>query len=136
MTEHVHTREKALRMKARVAEFNRSEIARLLGMECVETWDFGARVVMETEGKRGPRGTAHGGTIFTLADQAFAIAANQEEIPQVALSAHIQYIAPAGGRLEAVANKVEDNGANSIYRVVVYEGDRIIALFDGVGIKA
>jgi acyl-CoA thioesterase len=128
-------REKAIRVKERVAEFNRSEVARLLGMECVETWDFGARVVMETDGKRGPRGTAHGGIIFTLADQAFAIAANQEEIPQVALSAYIQYIAPAAGRLEAVADRVEDNGANSVYRVVVYERDRIVALFDGVGIK-
>ena len=129
------TREKTIRVKEKVAEFNRSEIARLLGMECVETWDFGARVVMETDGKRGPRGTAHGGIIFTLADQAFAIAANQEEITQVALSAHILYIAPAAGRLEAVAEKVEDNGTNSVYRVVVYEGERIVALFDGVGIK-
>lgn len=135
MTAQDRTREKVIRVKEKVAEFNRSEIARLLGMECVETWDFGARVVMETDGKRGPRGTAHGGTIFTLADQAFAIAANQEEIPQVALSAHILYIAPAAGRLEAVADRVEDNGTNSVYRVVVYEGERIVALFDGVGIK-
>ena len=135
MTTQDPNREKTIHVDEKVGEFNRSEIARLLGMECVETWDFGARVVMETDGKRGPRGTAHGGIIFTLADQAFAIAANQEEKTQVALSAHIHYIAPAAGRLEAVAEKVEDNGKNSVYRVVVYEGERIVALFDGIGIQ-
>jgi acyl-CoA thioesterase len=120
--------------RMQVESFNRSEMARLLGMECTEAYPGFSRVVMETNGKRGPGGTAHGGAIFALADQAFGIAANLEERHQVALSAHITYISPATGRLEAVAERVTGNELNSVYRVAVNEGGRMVALFDGVGI--
>lgn len=122
-------------LSSRVEPFNRSQMARLLGMECNEAYPGFARVVMETDGKRGPGGTVHGGAIFTIADQAFGIAANLEEPSQVALSAHIIYIAPATGRLEAVAELVTENELNSVYRVGVYEGERMVALFDGVAIR-
>jgi acyl-CoA thioesterase len=121
--------------RLRVESFNRSEMAILLGMECTEAHPGFSRVVMETDGKRGPGGTAHGGAIFALADQAFGIAANLEERHQVALSAYVTYISPATGRLEAVAERVTENELNSVYRVEVNEGGRLVALFDGVGIR-
>ena len=118
-----------------VEDFNRSEFARLLQMVVTETWDGGARVAMDVSGKRNPLGNAHGGAIFALADHAFGIAANQEIFSEVAVSASIHYIAPAVETLEAVAEKVSENNLTSLYRVVVYEGPRIIATFEGVGMK-
>ena len=53
----------------------------------------------------------------------------------VAVSIHIQYISPASGSLVAVANRVAENGRYSTFRVMVYEGERIIAEFDGVAIR-
>ncbi len=118
-----------------VDDFNRSEFARLLQMVVIETWNGGARVAMDVSGKRNPLGNAHGGAIFALADHAFGIAANQELFTEVAVSASIHYIAPAVETLEAVAEKISENELNSLYRVIVYEGSRIIATFEGVGIK-
>ncbi len=103
-------------------------------MECIEAGDDRARVVMGPDGKRGPYTVAHGGAIFSLADQAFGIAANLVE-KQVALSVHIEYLAPSAGRLEAVAEKVADSTTTSLYRVTVYEGTRKIAIFDGVAVR-
>lgn len=123
------------RIRIRIDSFNRSEMARLLGMVCTAGRPGFARVEMDTDGKRGPGGVAHGGAIFTLADHAFGLAANLEDHRQVALSAHIAYLAPATGHLVAVAERVAENEANSVYRVSVSEGERIVALFEGVGIR-
>jgi acyl-CoA thioesterase len=89
---------------------------------------------MDTAGKNGPGGVAHGGAVFTLADQAFGIAANMGGSKQVALSANIQYISPATGLLEAVAEKVSQNGMCSVYRIAVTTGEKLVAVFEGVGI--
>jgi acyl-CoA thioesterase len=118
-----------------INEFNESEFARLLGMEITEAHDGYARVIMDCKGKNNPRGVAHGGAVFALADQAFGIAANcGSGSPRVAVSIHIQYLSPATGNLVAIAHRVEDNGTYSTFRVMVYEGERIIATFDGVAI--
>jgi len=115
--------------------FDRCEFAQLLGLHITETWDGGARAVMEIDGKRNPNGVAHGGAVFALADHAFGIAANREGLVEVALSAHIHYIAPAAGKMEAVAERVSTNGRTSVYRVIVREGPRVIAEFEGTGIR-
>jgi acyl-CoA thioesterase len=117
-----------------VADFNHSEFALLLGMEITEAHDGYARVIMNCEGKNNPRGVAHGGAVFALADQAFGIAANCDGASRVAVSIHIQYLAPATGSLVAIANRVADNGMYSTFRVIVYDGKRAIATFDGVAI--
>jgi acyl-CoA thioesterase len=54
---------------------------------------------------------------------------------QVALSATIQYVSPARGHLEAIAERVSGNDLCSLYRVMVYAGDRLVAVFEGTGIK-
>ena len=119
---------------ALISSFNQSEFALLLGMQITEAHDGYARVTMDCTGKKNPRGVAHGGAIFALADQAFGIAANCGTDPSVAVSIHIQYIAPATGSLVAIAHRIADNGNYSTYRVMVYEEDRIIAMFNGVAI--
>ena len=115
--------------------FNTSEFARLLGMEILEARDGYSRVVMDCAGKMNPDGVLHGGAIFSLADHAFGIAANCCGIHRAAVSVSIQYIAPARGSLVAIANRVDDNGTCDTYRILVHEGDRIIAEFTGIAFR-
>ena len=115
--------------------FNASEFARLLKMEIIEASDGYSRVTMDCTGKMNPGGVAHGGAIFSLADQAFGIAANCCGIHRVAVSVSIQYIAPAKGNLVAVARRVADNGNCDTYRIMVHEGDRPVAEFTGVAFR-
>jgi acyl-CoA thioesterase len=118
-----------------ISAFNQSEFALLLGMQIVEAYDGYARVVMDCTGKNNKNNVAHGGAVFALADQAFGIAANCGGTDRVAVSIHIQYIAPATGTLVAIAHRIADNGIHSLFRVVVYQEERIIAEFDGVAIQ-
>jgi acyl-CoA thioesterase len=120
---------------SRIAAFNCSEFAQLLRMEITEAYDGYARVVMDCSGKKNPNDVAHGGAICALADQAFGIAANCAGIDRIAVSIHIQYISPATGSLVAVAHRVADNGRYSTFRIMIHEGKRIIAMFDGVAIQ-
>ena len=115
--------------------FNASEFARLLTMEITEASEGYSRVTMDCAGKMNPGGVAHGGAIFSLADQAFGIAANCCGTHRVAVSVSIQYIAPAKGKLVAVARRVADNGSCDTYRVMVHEGERMVAEFTGVAFR-
>jgi acyl-CoA thioesterase len=119
----------------RITAFNQSSFAQLLNMTITEAHDGYARVVMDCCQTLNPHNVMHGGAIFAIADQAFGIAANCGDIDRVAVSVHIQYIAPATGTLVAVAHRVADNGRYSTFRVMVYEGERIIAEFDGVALQ-
>jgi acyl-CoA thioesterase len=123
------------RARDRITAFDESEFAQLLGMKIIEASDGYAKVAMDCSGKKNPHEVAHGGAIFALADQAFGMAANCGEYDRVAVSVHIQYIAPASGSLVAVAEEVADNGRYSTFRVIVYERERTIAEFDGVAIR-
>ncbi len=120
----------------RIESFNRSPFACLLGMEIIAAGPGWARVVMDPEGKGNPNLTIHGGAIFALADQAFGIAANMEDPPEVAVTASIMYLSPAAGRLEAVAERVGEDARHSLYHVRVFEGDRLVATFEGIGVKS
>jgi acyl-CoA thioesterase len=122
-------------VEGRIAEFEESGFGRLLGMHITEARDGYARVEMDCDGKCNPHGVAHGGAIFSLADHAFGIASNCGEEHHTAVSVHIQYLAPARGRLVAVAKRIASNGTCGTYRVVVYEGDRTVAVFDGVAFR-
>lgn len=120
---------------ASIAAFNESEFARLLGMTITEARDGYSEVVMDTAGKKNLDGVAHGGAIFALADQAFGIAANCGGKNRVAVSVHILYIAPATGTLVARATQVAENGKFFTYRILVTEGSRLIAEFEGVSLQ-
>lgn len=120
---------------SRIRQFNRSEYARLLEMEIVDARPGYARVAMDTGGKRNQHGKAHGGAIFSLADQAFGIAANLDKTEEVALSAQICYLSPAEGRLVAVAKCVGETSQYSLYTVEVLRDDVLVATFVGQGIR-
>jgi acyl-CoA thioesterase len=123
------------RHKEQIERFNACEFARMLGMIIIEAAPGMARVVMHPGGKANPNGVLHGGAVFAVADQAFGIAANLDNIPQVAVSAGIWYLSSASGKLEAIAKRVSETDSHSLYRVKVFEGDRLVATFEGVGIK-
>jgi len=123
------------RVEQRIAAFNQSPFAQLLKMTITEAHDGYARVIMDCAHTLNPHDVAHGGAIFGLADQAFGIAANCGGVDRVAVSVHIQYIAPATGSLVAIADRVGDNGRYSTFRVMVYEGELTIAEFDGVALQ-
>jgi acyl-CoA thioesterase len=110
--------------------------AHLMGMEILEARPGWARVVMDTTGKENFLGVAHGGAIFSLADQAFAAAANRGEFLQVAVSVHIHYLSPAKGKLEAVARLIAETDRTSLILVEVKSGERIVATFEGTAYKA
>jgi acyl-CoA thioesterase len=122
-------------VKMQIEAFDRSAFALLLGMQVIEARDGYARVIMPCLDKNNAHGVAHGGAIFSLADHAFCIAANCGGIDRVAVSVHIQYLVPATGDLVAVANRVAENGKYSTYRVMVYDGERTVAAFDGVALR-
>jgi acyl-CoA thioesterase len=135
MPHEMHPDELHQHEQTRIAAFNESPFARLLNMTVTEAHDGYSRVVMDCCHTLNPHDVAHGGAIFAVADQAFGIAANCGTADRVAVSVHIQYIAPATGTLVAVAHRVADNGRYSAFRVMVYEGERIIAEFDGVALQ-
>ena len=78
-------------------------------------------------------GSAHGGWLYTLADAAFAFAANSHGTPAVALATHMEYLLPAepGARVEAVALEVHLGHRTGLYRVEVRQADKLIAVFTG-----
>ena len=135
MTSHPSPTPDKSAIEEQIRIFNASEFARLLGIEILEASEGYSRAVMDSNGKMNPGGVVHGGAIFALADQAFGIAANCCGTHRVAVSVSIQYIAPAKGKLVAVARRVENNGSCDTYRVMVHEGERPIAEFTGVAFR-
>jgi len=107
-----------------------------LGIETRSITEEGeVRCVMNAGDKINAMGGAHGGAIFALADQAFAIASNLGKEPQVALVANINYIRPGKGMLEAVARRTSDTRRTSLYEVRVFDDGELVAVFQGTGYK-
>jgi acyl-CoA thioesterase len=78
-------------------------------------------------------GVAHGGLVFALADQAFAMAANTVIQYAVTADAQISYLAPAmtGDRLTATARVSYSDDRRAIVDVVVSTEVRALALYRG-----
>ena len=106
-----------------------------MGMRTIQVSEEAVKVEMDLEGKLNSVGTGHGGAIFSLADQAFAIACNMGERTQVARSASIKYLKPARGRLVATARKASEDDRGSVFKVEVHAGDVLVAVFEGIGHK-
>lgn len=119
----------------RIRAMSTCQFVQKMDMEVISINEEEVRLTMDTEGNRNALGTAHGGAIFSLADQAFALAANRIGDPEVAISASINYIKPAKGKLEAVAKKIDENNTTSVYQILVYDEGKIVAIFQGVGYK-
>lgn len=108
----------------------------LLGMETVSiTPDGEARVRMDIKGMENAIGNAHGGAVFALADQALALSSNLGESSQVAMTAHISYIRPVKGVVEAVAKKIAETNSTAVFEVKVVQGDEVLASFEATTYK-
>lgn len=119
----------------RLDAMNHAQFAELCRLQIVSVGEGEAIVKMPAEGMKNAMGNVHGGAIFTLADQAFALAANSYGAPQVALCSNINYIKAAKGDLEARAVKVGETRNTSVYEVRVFEGETLIAMFTGTGYR-
>lgn len=109
--------------------------ARGLGIRLVTVAPGRCEVAMPvTEAMHNGVGTTHGGATFTLADFAFAVAANSHGRTAVALSTQMSYPAAsrAGDTLTAVAAEESLGGRTGLYRVEVRRGDgTLVGLFIG-----
>lgn len=119
----------------RLDAMNHAQFAELCRLQVVSVSEGEAVVKMPAEGMKNAMGNVHGGAIFALADQAFALAANSYGAPQVALCSNINYIKAAKGDLEARAVKVGETRNTSVYEVRVFEGETLIAMFTGTGYR-
>jgi acyl-CoA thioesterase len=122
-------------LETRVKAMEAATYALHLGMETLSIGEGEAVVRMPTEGMTNALGTVHGGAIFSLADQAFALAANSYGEPTVALTATISYLRPAKGELVARARRIGENRSTSVFEVLVLQQDEVIAIFQGIGYK-
>jgi acyl-CoA thioesterase len=119
----------------RIEAMKRAKFAVLCGIETVSVGNGEAIVRMSAKGKQNALDTIHGGAIFTLADQAFALAANSESGVTVALHVSVNFLRPARGDLEARAVRISEGRTTSLYEVRVFEGDEMVAIFHGTGYK-
>lgn len=123
-------------IKDRIRRIDQAPFVQPLGIELVSISEAGeVRVTMDAGNKHNALGSAHGGAVFTVADQAFAVASNLGAELQVAMFASMTFIRPARGRLEAVANKVGETQRTSVYEVKVFEEGELVAVFQGNGYK-
>jgi len=115
--------------------FKQDKLAKYLGIELVEVLDGGAIAKLDIQDEHlNSIGTVHGGTIFTLADFTFAVAASTQGKISVAINVNISYMKAArNGTLIAIAKKISLNPKIGSYTVNVYDdkGD-IIAIFQGM----
>lgn len=115
--------------------FENDRFADLAGIEILEIKKGWSRVKMNiTEKHLNGVGIVHGGAIFTLADLAFAAAANSHGNVSVGINASISYMKAGKGKiLMAEAQEVSRNPRLSSYTVrVTDEEDDLIAIFQGM----
>lgn len=110
----------------------RDHAAHALGLELLSVGPDTARLGLTVAPQHlNSHGICHGGVLFTLADCAFAYAANAETTGAVAQANTITYLAPAkpGDQLTAEAHLTTRAGRSAIYDVTIRTADGpIIAL--------
>lgn len=119
--------------------YARDAAAKSLGITIDEVGSGFARLTMEVVPSMvNGHDFVHGGLIFTLADTAFAYACNSRNERNVALGAHISFVAPGsvGARLTAVAHERSRAGRTGVFDVEVRdESGATIALFRGTSYR-
>ena len=78
-------------------------------------------------------GTAHGGFLYSLADEAFALASNSHEASAIALNVHMDYfsVVREGDVLTATATEEHLGRRVATYRVEIKRDAEVVALFTG-----
>jgi acyl-CoA thioesterase len=117
---------------------NDDKFALHAGIELLEVKSGTAKVRMEVQPFHiNGVGLVHGGALFTLADFAFAAAANSHEEVAVAINASISYLKGVkGGTLFAEAEEISNSRKISVYSIkVTDEAGQLIATFQGMAYK-
>ena len=118
--------------------FKKDRFASLAGASIDEMTDNTAVCSMTlSDVHKNAYGGVMGGAIFTLADLAFAVVANQIHSLSVASQVSINYLsAPKGSKLIAKAKSIKEGRTTTVINVEVYDdNDRYIALFTGTAFK-
>ncbi len=105
-----------------------------LGFEVLETSPGQSRLKAVVEREHlNLHGSAHGGFLYSLADEAFALASNSHDRVAVALSTHMDYfsVVREGDALTAIASEEHLGRRVATYRVELRRGEETIALFTG-----
>lgn len=115
--------------------FKRDKFAAYCGIELLEVKPGTAKAAMEVKEEHlNGVNTVHGGAIFTLADFAFAAAANSYGNITVAINVNITYMkALTAGKITAEAREISRNPKLSTYTIDIYDdkGD-VAAVFQGL----
>jgi acyl-CoA thioesterase len=112
----------------------RDRFAQLLGIRLVEARPGYAKTAMDiTDEHRNGAGVAHGGAIFSLADLAFAVAANSHGKLSLAVAASISYVkAGLGSTLYAEASEISLGNKMATYAIIITnDTGEAIASFQG-----
>jgi acyl-CoA thioesterase len=115
--------------------FKRDLFAHYVGIELIDAHNGYAKAsLIVKEHHLNGVGRVHGGVIFTLADLAFAAAANSHGRIALAISAAIQFLrAPNGDRLFAEAREISCDHKLASYEITVTdEGGHVISVFQGM----
>lgn len=109
-------------------------LATTLGFEQLLVQPDAARLrTVVRAGHTNMHGTGHGGFVYALADEAFALASNAGDADAVALSVHMDYFRAVqpGDTLIADARAEHVGRRVATYRVEVSVGRQSVALFTG-----
>jgi acyl-CoA thioesterase len=113
------------------------KFAQHMGMQLVEVGPGHAKVQMEAKLEHcNGLGIVHGGTMFSLADFAFAAACNSHGVPTVGINANISYVKAAKPGLLVADAKEAVDGKIGLCEVRVTDGDgNLVAIFQGLSYK-
>jgi acyl-CoA thioesterase len=115
--------------------FESDKFAEYTGIKILKIEKGWARVQMDiTKNHLNGVGIVHGGAIFTLADMAFAAAANSHGNISVGINASISYMNAGKGKfLIAEAEEISRNPKLSSYTVKVTDDEnKLVAIFQGM----
>ena len=111
-----------MKTKDELTEYFKGDLfAMNMGAKIEEVSETGAVCsLLLNDGHRNARGAVMGGAIFTLADFAFAVAANAHGVTTVTFTSQIHFLSPAKGNvLKAEACLIKDGKTACHYRVSV-----------------
>ncbi|MBU4565265.1 MAG: PaaI family thioesterase [Desulfarculus sp.] len=112
-------------------------VSTLLGIQVVDVDEGRATVSLAPQAHHlNSLGRVHGSTLYALADQAMAVAANTLENPALMVETHISFLAKAEPeqRLLATARRRDAGRKLSLWEVEIKdEGGRLVALATGRG---
>ncbi len=114
---------------------HQDRVAQLLGMEVLEVGPGRSKVRLKISEKLyNAADMVHGGVLFTVADYAFALAANSGEDIGIAISATMHYVHPAKqGFLYAECHEVTRNRRMGSFEAKVTDDEgKTMATFQGL----